>query len=502
MDYKNEVSDPSSVFLDIKQVSEFKGKNNGELIPSNFFSTNLQTIHESIENFVCDNKNLINSLKQLESAFETNVALFEDLIINSDLISSLIQILTKIKDMFALNNSKDQSNFWPDQTKLIFIENHIFNLFKILSSASNPIIRLVLSDNSLFDHLVELDQTIKYTEQGKLYFLIFHLYFQKFSNISYTYTFPENSIYQISLVGSTDNVFHGNVMDSLMLTFFEDVIKNSNVSEKDMSYLLTAIIFGVGNFANFERFESACHILKLLFHKYYASVLEFIGEDPNYTYPLTMFSMKMHSLLKYNSKLKHEPVICSLIDELFKCVQDDKMKKDVMSKFEPELLYKTLKKSDAKHCDVSSLFNLISHHFTLKNLTTDTFASDGGYDLLYDFLNDCTFSSRLAILRLLCDISDLYGWPSMPEKSFSLFLENCFDILTVNDTEVAKIFYKGFYNALKVNDKVFHKKVMDIYNALNGMDQLLNDLLNNGSEEVRTLVYDILAIINDDKEVE
>lgn len=458
--------------------------------PKVFFQTNLDISNQYLEGQCSFDEKLSSALKSFKKAFEQNIDAYENLILNSKFVSMLIQILLKIQEEIG-SDSKSKKNYIPNHLQLILIQKQIFDILKIMSNCSNPIIKMILEDNKLFDHLFPMVSTIKCSEQAISYFQLFHSYFEKFPNISYYCIIPNECIENIKKFISFKNVTNQFYVQSYVLTFFNDLLTNVELSEAQVEDLLVSAILSFTDFSNLNKLESACELVILLIRKV-DDVIKYFYEEPLY---LEYFSYAIN-------ELPNQPVvnagchICSVIDEIINSIPDEESKLKIIQMFDPQKLYEILAKTDPQQKNISYIVSLISKHLELKSITLEDFISQNGYKTFINLLSESSFYVKVIILNFFSKISTVFGWESLPDDSFPRFFENCVDLLTFEDKEIFMTFYTGFNNALTVADPTYHQKVLKIYSETVGVEDFLRNLQFNGNEEMRLNANQILSKID------
>lgn len=484
-----------SPYMRIQKIEEFEESADLVDFTQGDFISNLNLLAEYTDSQYPFEQKTSDILKMFIKAFKKNIDIYEELILNTKLVSILIQLLSKIKERISPENAEKENKFVSKQLQLTLIEKQIFEIFSILSNASNPIVRMILEDNSLFDNLLTLIPTIKYSEQAISYLQLFHSYFEKFHNISYIYIIPNDLIDDIALITSEDNVFNSYSTHPYVLAFYTDLLKNVELSIDQVVNLIIITAGYIICLGDYKKLVISCEILILLF-KNTDIALQYILSDPVF---LEFFSKGIKSIAKQdnpNIGIRNSGChYCSVISEAINLIPDKETQLQIIKLFEPNDLYKILKITDLHEKKISYIIDLISKHLELENLSLEDFVSNGGYQLIIEFLNKSSFNAKLAILKLLSKLSSTFGWIHMPDDSFPLFFDCCIDILSIEDSDIFNIFYNGFINALNVTDSLYQQKVIKAYHETIELNDFLENVKINGSNEMSLLANELLSIV-------
>ena len=87
----------NSAFQNMQKILEFEDNNSGfDFSPNNFFYSNLKYLEQYAESNVAVDDQIIKTLRLYKKSFEQNVDVFEESILNSNLVNALIIIILKI----------------------------------------------------------------------------------------------------------------------------------------------------------------------------------------------------------------------------------------------------------------------------------------------------------------------------------------------------------------------------------------------------------------------
>ena len=374
----------NSAFQNMQKILEFEDNNSGfDFSPNNFFYSNLKYLEQYAESNVAVDDQIIKTLRLYKKSFEQNVDVFEESILNSNLVNTLIIIILKIKD--KLTNQGKRIAYCSNMLHLAIIQQQVFDIFISLSKCSNLVILMILDDNKLFNNIASLSPTIHYSGQAISFLTLFHSYFEKFPNISYSYYIPNNFVNDILQLANKNQYFNSRTAFNSILILFEDLLKYVELTIDDVDYMITATLAMLYDFEKYDLCANACSLMKLFFKKCDDSVYAFTEDLSIPTY--------FFGVMKSFPEDKNYTILCdfcSVINECFDYISDEQLKLDIIQIFEPEVIFSILKRTYSKKINVTPIISLISRHFEIQKMPLDYFISSGGYDIVIEYLNDST----------------------------------------------------------------------------------------------------------------